>query len=185
LTQKNFVFITTGGFDTFHWGNIIAGWDRMFLAGDIMGGLTAPLGLSKNPENVTSLKLHWSVCPIEDLDIHGAFIWAKYTYEVGRYAIDGNGTPVNNWNAYYMHPMNYFGGSSGNYYAPAGLSDDLGWEIDVGVTWDIMEGLSFNSEFGVFFPGDAFDYRRWNGTDWERESWDEIYRWTNSLTYEF
>jgi hypothetical protein len=134
---------------------------------------------------VTSIKLHWSVCPIDQLDIHGAFIWAKYTYEVGRYAMDANGNPVNNWNAYYMHPMNYMNGSGGNYYAPAGLSDDLGWEIDVGLTWGIMEGLTFNSEFGVFFPGDAFDYRRWDGANWEREEWDEIYRWTNSLTYEF
>jgi hypothetical protein len=183
LTQDNFVFITTGGFDTFEWGNIIAGWDRHFTAGSIDGGLTAPLGLSKNPENVTSIKLHWSVCPFDTLDIHGAFIWAKYTYEVGRYAVDATGTPVNNWNAYYMHPMNYFDGPNGNYYIPAELSDDLGWEIDVGVTWAIMEGLTFNSEFGVFFPGDAFDYRE--PTTLERQEWDEIYRWTNSLTYEF
>jgi len=182
LTQDNFIFITTGGFDTFHWGNIICRNDQDYLN---PGYTFDALGLGKSPENVTSLKFHWSVCPIEDLDIHGAVIWAKYTEEVGRYAIDAAGNPVHNWHAYYMHPMNYMDGSSGSYYHPAGLSDDLGWEIDAGFTWSIMEGLTLNSEFGVFFPGEAFDYRIFNGTSWEREEWDEIYTWTNTLTYEF
>lgn len=184
LTQDNFIFITTGGFDTFHWGNIIAANDQDYLN---PGYTFEPLGLGKNPENITSLKLHWSVCPIEDLDIHGAFIWAKFTEEVGRYAIDANGNPVHNWHAYYMHPMNYMNGSGGSYYYPAGLSDDLGWEIDAGFTWSIMEGLSLNSEFGVFFPGDAYNYRILNANTgvWEEQEWDPIYRWTNTLTYEF
>ena len=100
---------------------------------------------------------------------------------------DANGNPVHNWHAYYLHPMNYMNGSGGSYYYPAGVDDDLGWEIDAGFTWSIMEGLSLNSEFGVFFPGDAFNYRILNTNTgvWEEEEWDPIYRWTNTLTYEF
>jgi hypothetical protein len=46
-----------------------------------------------------------------------------------------------------------------------------------------MEGLTLNSEFGVLFTGDAFDYR--NSVTGAKEEWGEIYRFVNTLTYEF
>jgi hypothetical protein len=49
------------------------------------------------------------------------------------------------------------------------------------MTYQIMEGLSLNSEFGVLFTGDAFDYQTPTGD----HDWGNIYRWVNTLTYEF
>jgi hypothetical protein len=182
LHQQHYNFNTTGN-DDFHWGNIIVNGDWNMLGSTGLNG--GPLGLGSNPENVTSVKLYWSVDPMEKLDIHGAFIWAKYTVPVGRYArYGGFGSPfVKDWNAFYGHPMNYVNPSGTASYIPAGISDQLGWEIDLGATYEIVEGLSFNSEFGVLFTGSAFDYR--DPTTGERKSWGEVYRWVNTLTYEF
>ncbi|MBN1574450.1 MAG: hypothetical protein JW984_14730 [Deltaproteobacteria bacterium] len=181
FTQSHLGLNNTG-IDEFRWSNIIVSGGREFL-----NGPGNPLGLGNTEENVTSVKLYWSVCPFDKLDVHGAFIWAKYSEPVGRYATDTNGNLVDNWNAFYGHPMNYAMGNystpTGGAITPAGVSDDLGWEIDFGVTWTIMEGLTLNSEFGVLFTGDAFDYR--NTVTGEREEWGEIYRWVNTLTFEF
>lgn len=176
FTQSHLGLNNTGN-DDFHWSNIIVSGDWGWL------NSSAPLGLNNTEENVTSVKFYWSVCPFENLDIHGAFVWAKYTEPVGRYAQDVNGNLVDNWHAFYGHPMNYATMSSNHTYIPASVDDDLGWEIDFGVTWTIMEGLSLNSELGILFAGDAFDYR--NTVTGEREDWGEIYRWVNTLTYEF
>ncbi len=186
FTQSHKALNTTGN-DDFHFSNIIVSGNWNWL------NSSAPLGLSNNPENVTSAKIYWSVKPFENLDIHGAFVWAKYTEPVGRYAMDENLNLVSNWNAFYGHPMNYAYGNytslpsaanpSGDSLIPAGVNSDLGWELDFGITWTIMEGLTLNSEFGVLFTGDAFDYR--NSVTGERENWGEIYRWVNTLTYEF
>jgi hypothetical protein len=184
---KSHKALNTTGNDDFHWSNIVVSGDWNYF------NSAAPLGLSNSEENVTSAKLYWSVRPFTSLDIHGAFVWAKYTEPVGRYAMDENLSLVPNWNAFYGHPMNYAYGNyatlptaanpTGTSIIPAGVSDDLGWEIDFGITWTIMEGLTLNSEFGVLFTGDAFDYR--NTETGEREDWGEIYRWVNTLTFEF
>ena len=147
-TQSHLHFNTTGN-DDFHWGNIIVPGDSALLASGAF-----PLGMGNSPENVTSVKLYWSVDPMEKLDIHGAFIWAQYTQPVGRYA-DGNFTGAQ---PFYGHPMNYTYPLTAAGYIPAHASHGLGWEIDAGATYEIMEGLSLNSEFGVLFTGDAFDY---------------------------
>jgi hypothetical protein len=36
--------------------------------------------------------------------------------------------------------------------------DYLGWEANVGVNWKLLEGLSFNSQFAYWQPGDWFKY---------------------------
>jgi len=191
--QHHFNFNTTGN-DDFHWGNIIVPGDAALL-----GSGDAPLGLGSNPENVTSVKLYWGFDPIEKLNIHGAFIWAKYTQPVGRYAWKGDGAgsmaelgaTLTGSQAFYGHPMNYANGS-GSFpdFLPANVSDDLGWEIDLGMTYQIMEGLTLNSEFGVLFTGDAFDYLTSASfanpaAPISRHDWGNIYRWTNTLSYEF
>jgi len=134
------------------------------------------------------VKLYFSVNPTEKLDIHGAVIWAQYTEKVGRYA-DFGGIGDLATQPFYGHPMNYLNpkGSLPD-YIPAHASHDLGWELDLGFTYDIMEGLSLNSEFGVLFTGDAFDYKTgiMGVTSTYRDhSWGPIYRWVNTLTYEF
>ena len=181
FTKSHFGLNNTG-IDEFRWSNVIVSGGREFL-----NGPGNALGLGNTEENVTSVKMYWSVKPFEGLDVHGAFVWAKYTEPVGRWATDSNGNLLPNWNAFYGHPINY---AMGNYSTPLGgaitpanVSDDLGWEIDFGVTWTIMEGLTLNSEFGVLFTGDAFDYR--NTVTGAKEEWGEIYRFVNTLTYEF
>ncbi len=102
FTQRHFNFNTTGN-DDFHFGNVIVNGNYQLLGSNTENGR---LGLTNNEENVTAVKLHWSTNPTERLDIHGAFIWAKYTEPVGRYARYSNGALVQNWNAFYGHPMN-------------------------------------------------------------------------------
>jgi len=52
-----------------------------------------------------------------------------------------------------------------------------------------MEGLTLNSEFGVLFTGDAFDYVEATSlaapTTVSRHNWGNIYRYVTTLTYEF
>jgi hypothetical protein len=185
LDQDKFSLNNTGLGD-FHWSNIIVSGDMSPFGGTMFDPfLEGPLGLGSSQENVMSVKLHWSVCPMENLDIHGAFIWARYVRPVGRYAINAAGLPKAHWDRYYAHPMNYMGAAAGTLYMPAGVSSDLGWEVDLGLTWTIMEGLTLNSEFGVLFTGNAFDYRRNGLAGGPRVDWGEIYRWVNTLTYEF
>jgi hypothetical protein len=172
FSQSHYHFNTTGN-DDFHWGNIIVPGDSALLASG-----NFPLGLGNSPENVTSVKVYGSFSPIEKLDIHGAVIWAMYTEPVGRYA---GGTFTSYHQPFYGHPMNYALSSTVSGYIPAHGSHDLGWEIDAGMTYQIMEGLSLNSEFGVLFTGDAFDYVTAAGD----QDWGPIYRWVNTLTYEF
>jgi hypothetical protein len=180
ITQEHYNF-NTGTMNDFSWSNIIVSGNPELLGSTV--GRNSPLGLGNNQENITSAKVYWSITPTESLDIHGAFIWAKYTNPVGRDARFGDPafTRVPGWNVFYGHPMNY---THGTYtYIPAGISDDLGWEVDLGLSWMIMEGLSISSEFGVLFAGSAFDYR--NSATGARERWGDIYRWTNTVTYEF
>jgi hypothetical protein len=193
LRQKEFALNNTGLGD-FHWGNVVVPGDQGLMGGQGLDSfLEVPLGLGATQENIMSVKLYWSVCPFDKLDIHGAFIWAKYVEEVGRGAVDVNGVPLDldlaggvyRTPPYYGHPMNYMNMFRGGLYVPTGYSDDLGWEIDVGVTYEIMEGLTFNSEFGILFTGDAFDYRALGLAGGASKDFPNIYRWVNTLTYEF
>jgi len=175
FSQSHYHFNTTGN-DDFHWGNIIVPGDSALLPG------VSPLGLGNSPENVTSIKLYGSFMPTEKWDIHGAVIWAQYTEAVGRYA---GGTYTRMHQPFYGHPMNYTlaGDGTEGQYVPAHVSHELGWELDAGATYQIMEGLSLNSEFGVLFTGNAFDYM--NPATGAVSEWGPIYRWVNTLTYEF
>jgi len=79
---------------------------------------------------------------------------------------------------------------------------DLGFEIDLGVTVQLLDNLSFTSAFGYMFNGDAYKqfkgYKLINGTgnnpntldngDRIRGVWedaDDSYVWFNSLTFAF
>ena len=37
------------------------------------------------------------------------------------------------------------------------LDDELGWEFDVGVKWQIMDNLAYDAKLGYFNPGDFYD----------------------------
>ena len=166
--------------DGLTWGTILVPGDYEFM--------NTPLPLTWGTENLTSIKLYFEVCPMENLSIRGAAIWAKWTKPVGyatpfnNFDLTARGGYVNSKASGYVHPMTSFG----NYdYDSWNVSTDLGWEFDLGFSWQIMEGLTFSCDAGVLLTGDSFDYARWNGTSFVREEWGPIWRVVNSLTYEF
>jgi hypothetical protein len=62
-------------------------------------------------------------------------------------------------------------------------SKDLGWELDIGATFQILDSVSFESQFGYFFNGSAFDYY-----DREHDIWRsarDTFAWANVLAFNF
>jgi hypothetical protein len=152
--------------DTFSFGNIIGG-------GCTKNGLNDTwakgLGFANDIENLTAVKLYFEVTPMEKLSLSAAVIWAKWTEPVGS-------------DAGYWHPVDYY--VDKDPYTPwYDKSTDLGWEIDLGAKYQIMEGLSYTLSAGVLFPGKSFDYVGENGTS--HEKWGPIWMLNNNLTYEF
>jgi hypothetical protein len=60
-------------------------------------------------------------------------------------------------------------------------SKDLGWEIDLGFTFQIVENVWFETQFGYFFNGDAFEY--FDGTGWKDPK--DTFAWANVLAFDF
>ncbi len=153
--------------DAFYFGNIIAG-------GYGSGGLNDPwvrgLGFANDIENLTAVKLYFETTPLccdGKLTLSAAVIWAKWTEPVGATRA-------------YGHPMNYY--NPATTYTPwYNGSMDLGWEIDLGVKYVIMEGLTYTFSGGVLFTGDSFDYNV-GGT---HQEWGPIWMINNVLTYDF
>jgi hypothetical protein len=162
-------FIINGGNDwnlacfsdeAFAWANII---------GNDGGGANSIYGewwTGDGLENITSVKLYFEICPMDKLTINAAVIWAKFTEDVG----------IGSW---YRHPADYYGNWAGVYSIVN--DDDLGWEIDLGFTYEIMEGLTYTFAGGVLFTGDAWDYFDGAGP----EDWGTIWSISNTLLYEF
>jgi hypothetical protein len=57
-------------------------------------------------------------------------------------------------------PPNVFGAYRGNAANPRRTIPDnnLGWEIDAGFDWKILEGFNINATFGYWQPGKWFNY---------------------------
>jgi hypothetical protein len=153
----NVNFITA---DEFVFGNIIASGNGG-LNDDFGGGL----GFCDDIENLTAAKLYFEIYPMEKLSLNAAVIWARWTEEVGAYTA-------------YNHPVDYYGSN----YTTARSSHDLGWEIDLGLSYEIMEGLTYSLAAGVLFTGDSFDYIY--PTDVNND-WGPIWTVNNNLIYEF
>jgi hypothetical protein len=158
--RYNANFITA---DEFVFGNIIASGNGG-LNDDFGGGL----GFCDDIENLTAVKLYFEVFPMEKLSLNAAVIWAKWTEPVGSHT-----------ESYYYHPATYYRASFNSWYAE---STDLGWEIDLGLSYEIMEGLTYTFAGGVLFPGDSFDYVGVGNT---HEKWGPIWTVNNNLIYEF
>jgi hypothetical protein len=62
-------------------------------------------------------------------------------------------------------------------------SKDLGWEIDVGFTFQIFESVYFETEFGYFFNGSAFD--TWDSATHTWKSAKDTFAWENVLAFNF
>jgi hypothetical protein len=157
--KYNMNFITA---DNFAFGNIVGG-------GLGQGGLNdkwvTGLGFANDIENLTAVKLYFEVTPMEKLTLSAAVIWAKWTEPVGS-------------NTQYWHPVHYYGTAYTSWY---GSSTDLGWEVDLGMKYQIMEGLTYTFAGGVLFTGDSFDYNA-GGV---HENWGPIWMINNVLTYDF
>jgi hypothetical protein len=130
-------------------------------------------GSDATTENLTSIKLYFEIFPMEKLSINAAVIWAKWTDPVGSGANTFDERPA------YRHPANWYS----NYaWASWDESTDLGWEIDLGFTYEIMEGLTYTFAGGVLFTGDSYDYVNWDGS---HENWGPIWSISNTLRYTF
>jgi hypothetical protein len=66
-------------------------------------------------------------------------------------------------------------------------SKDLGWEIDLGATFQILDNLSFETQFGYMFNGKAYDEPTWdaNGAITGWESAKDSFVWANVLAFTF
>ncbi|MBN2223898.1 MAG: hypothetical protein JW765_04400 [Deltaproteobacteria bacterium] len=149
--------------DAFSFGNIIAGG---YGGGGLNDAWVRGLGFANDIENLTAVKLYFEVTPMEKLTLNAAVIWAKWTEPVGQ------ATP-------YSHPVNYYAGGFNSWYDS---TTDLGWEIDLGLKYEIMDGLTYTFAGGVLFTGDSFDYVGLGAT---HEDWGPIWMINNVLTYDF
>jgi hypothetical protein len=154
----NVNFITA---DEFVFGNIIASGN-----GGLNDDFGGSLGFCDDIENLTALKLYFEVYPMEKLSLSAAVIWARWTEAVG-------------YSTRYNHPANYY---TGGYISWYDSTHDLGWEVDLGLSYEIMEGLTYSLAAGVLFPGDSFDY---SGAGATHEKWGPIWTVNNNLIYEF
>jgi hypothetical protein len=155
----NVNFITA---DEFVFGNIIASGN-----GGLQDDFGEGLGFADDIENLTAAKLYFEVSPMEKLSLNAAVIWARWTEPVG-------------FDTAYIHPVRYY--SDGGYFSWYGSSTDLGWEVDLGLSYEVMEGLTYTLATGVLFTGDSFDYR---GAGDTHENWGPIWTVNNNLIYEF
>ena len=167
-TDDPAVFNRSSITDTFHWANII-GCDRED---------TVPLYRPVcTKENITSVKLYLELYPTERLTLNFALVWARFTEAVG---------PGNLWYNY-VHPV--VSGNWGSWPLGFGVdkSKDLGWEVDFGFSYEIIDGLTYTFAGGVLFTGDAWDYDADGvaGPPYDRKNWGPIYSIVNELRFEF
>ncbi|MDR1165508.1 MAG: hypothetical protein LBO66_06480 [Deltaproteobacteria bacterium] len=74
--------------------------------------------------------------------------------------------------------------ASGGYYGRYEGKKDLGWEIDLGATFQILDNLSFETQFGYMFNGGAYDINvLGSGNGWN--SAKDTFAWANVLAFTF
>ncbi len=130
-------------------------------------------------ENITAVKLYFEICPMDKLTLNASVTWAKWTEEVGTNTMGDRANIVTAKGSAYPHPAAQYGTYP---YHSWDASDDLGWELDFGFSYEIMEGLTYTLGVGVLFTGDSWDYEMADGT---RGDWGEIWSISNQLLYEF
>jgi hypothetical protein len=62
-------------------------------------------------------------------------------------------------------------------------SKDLGWELDIGATFQILDSVTFETQFGYFFNGNAFDYYDAANNTWRNAR--DTFAWANVLSFTF
>jgi hypothetical protein len=131
-----------------------------------------------NPGRGNGLQNQWGIAI---LGRHQITPEIKLNYGIGyfrlvhpnvRWWIDGggNGNTIPYWNVYQEQ------------------SRDLGWEIDVGATFQILDNLSFETQFGYMFNGKAYDQPQYDATTGEfqgMKSAKDTFAWANVLSFTF
>ncbi|MBN1883271.1 MAG: hypothetical protein JW885_13975 [Deltaproteobacteria bacterium] len=129
-------------------------------------------------ENITVAKGYVTIRPTDTLTISVAVIWAQWTEKIGWNSLSREAAFRSKCPAY-LHPAWTYG----NYgYQSWEVSDDLGWEINLALSYEIMEGLTYTFEGAVLSTGDSWDYEKADGT---RGDWWEVWSIVNTLQYEF
>ena len=72
---------------------------------------------------------------------------------------------------------------AGTYPSSRYPSKDLGWEIDLGFTFQILESVWLETEFGYFFNGDAFETFDLVSHTWRDPK--DTFAWATVLAFEF
>jgi hypothetical protein len=150
--------------DEFAFGNIIASGN-----GGVGEVWSTGLGFDDDIENLTAAKLYFKINPLccdGKLSLNAAVIWARWTEDVGTTRPYGH--PASNYSAL-------------AYAAWYGSKAELGWEVDFGLSYEIMEGLTYSLNTGVLFTGDSWDYNV-GGT---HQDWGPIWMVNNEILYEF
>jgi hypothetical protein len=67
----------------------------------------------------------------------------------------------------------------------SGFDDEYGWEIDLGVSYELMDNLTYQVDFGYLVTGDFFDHE-WDGSAVvATDDAEDVYTLTHRLTMEF
>ncbi|MDR1578214.1 MAG: hypothetical protein LBT86_08335 [Deltaproteobacteria bacterium] len=154
-------------------GLVGAGSFSPFLVAYAGSGLIGP-GTSVNNLGLTGsgsparfgLNNHWALAIFgdhsvaKDVKVRYGLGYFRLVNPLGRHLIglDGAGNPI-----------------------LADNSQDLGFEIDLGVITKLLDNVSFESHFGYFFNGSAFD--QYNGTTAAKAK--DTFAWANALIFTF
>ncbi|MDR1658390.1 MAG: hypothetical protein LBT47_12740 [Deltaproteobacteria bacterium] len=97
-----------------------------------------------------------------------------------------------NWGIGYFALVQPYGWDLDEFEGPDPAKDyrnrkkDLGWEIDLGFTFNLLDNLSFETQFGYFFNGGAFDTLHHNDAEgYHFKDAKDSYAWTNVLNISF
>lgn len=66
-----------------------------------------------------------------------------------------------------------------------GFDDEYGWEIDLGVSYSLMDNLAYQVDFGYLMTGDFFDHEYVGGAVVAVGDAEDIFTLTHRLTMEF
>ena len=66
-----------------------------------------------------------------------------------------------------------------------GAKKDIGWEVDLGFNFQLLDNLNLNTTFGYLFTGGAFDGYEDNPNRDQGYKAADAYSWYNSLTFSF
>jgi hypothetical protein len=104
--------------------------------------------------NVYAGRLDYAVAA--NLNIYGSYLWAERTSKSG-YPWGYIGMSWYNGSIQY-HDSPWWNASNNGRNAPNIPDTSLGWEVDLGFDWKLLEGFKASAAFGYWQPGKWFSY---------------------------